>query len=415
MSSIAWPTSISERWRTRLAVANSYLLIALVFSIPISTAASNIFAALLLLGWLARADFGNDWRRIRSNHVVLAVACFFALHLFGLLWTENLEQGWVQIRKEWKLLFLPIFFSCARHEHIHHYLTAFIAALAVAVAVSFAIYFEAIPPINKATVDNPVPFATHVVYGPLLALAIYLLASRMLFDRPASKLRRWWQTPLLAAMTADLFITDGRAGHVAFFVLAVVLCFQYLGVSLKTAGIAATLVFGTFAVAYFGNDDFRHRVVAAATGDAHQAGRYDVSIDERSAYLRNGLQVIRDHPLIGVGTGDLAAEMERRHTANTPNVRLRSNPHNMYILAAGQFGLLGLAGLLWIFLAQIRHALALREKDAVSRLGLALPIVFSILCLAESYLAVHATALLFCVFSAFLYRNVKDCAQDGPR
>ena len=165
-------------------------------------------------------------------------------------------------------MFLPIFFSCARHEHIHHYLTAFIAALAVAVAVSFAIYFEAIPPINRATVDNPVPFATHVVYGPLLALAIYLLASRMLFDRPTSKLRHWWQTPLLAAMTADLFITDGRAGHVAFFVLAVVLCFQYLGVSLKTAGIAATLVFGTFAVAYFGNDDFRHRVVAAATGDA---------------------------------------------------------------------------------------------------------------------------------------------------
>lgn len=396
-------------------MANSHLLTALIFSIPISTAASNIFAALLFVGWLARLDFGNDWRRIRRNRFMLAAACFFGLHVLGLLWTENLEQGWMQIRKEWKFLFLPVFFACVRHEHIRRYFTAYLAALTIAVALSFAIYFEILPPINKATVDNPVPFATHVVYGPLLALAIYLLGSRILFDAGLAKPRRWLLTLLLIALCANLFVTDGRAGQVAFFVLVVVLCFQYAGASMKAAALAATLVLGTFAAAYFGSDDFRHRALAAVTGDAHQAGRYDVSIDERAAYLKNGLQVIRDHPLIGVGTGDLADEMAHRHRANGSHVRLRRNPHNMYILMVGQFGVLGMASLLWLFVAQIRHALALRnsapsQRDggAVPRFGLAMPIVFMVLCMGESYLAIHATSLLFCVFSACLYRSETD-------
>ena len=412
MSAAALP-AFAERWRTSLGVANSYLLLAVVFSLPISTAASNIFTALLLMGWLARGDFARDWRCVRGNRVALAGLCFFALHVVGLLWTEDLEQGWAQIRKEWKFLLLPVFFVCVRSEHIERYCTAFIAALALAVAISLAIYVELVPPINKATVSNPVPFATHVVYGPLLAFGIYLLGNRVLFDRRVSSLRQWSRALVLLAMTLDLFIVDGRAGQAAFFVLMVVLCFQYLGVSVRTAAVATALACGTFAVAYVGSDDFRHRVVAAVTGDARQAGRYDVSIDERRAYLSNGLQVVREHPLIGVGTGDLVSELAQRHRANTPTVRLRSNPHNMYLLAAGQFGVLGLASLLWIFLAQIRHAMSIRRSsiprhDSAVRLRLALPIAFAVLCAGESYLAVHATSLLFCVFSAFLYRQASE-------
>ena len=388
-----------------MAFVNSHLLVALIFAVPISTAASNIFAALLLIGWLARADFGNDWRRIRDNRFALAAAVFFALHVLGMAWTENVDDGVAQIRKAWKFLLVPVFIACAQRQHVDRYLTAFIGALAVAVAISFAIYFELMPPINKATVDNPVPFATHVVYGPLLALGIYLLGHRVLFGGELAKWQRGLLTLLLAAMCTNLFVTDGRAGHVAFFVLAVVLCVQYAGLSLKSATLAAALVLGTFAVAYLGNDDFRHRTVAAVTGDAHRGGRYDVSVDERSAYLRNGWQVIRDHPLLGVGSGDLAAEMARRHQENQSDLRLRRNPHNMYILMAGQFGVLGMASLLWLFVAQIRAALARAQKDVVARFGLALPIVFLVLCLVESYLAVHATSLLFCVFSAFLYQD----------
>lgn len=405
----------SERWRQRWALVNSHLLTALIFSLPISTAASNIFAALMLIGWLARADFGNDWRRIRRHRMVLAAAGFFALHLLGMLWTENLGEGWAQIRKEWKFALLPVFIACVQRHHVDRYLAAFVTALAIAVAISFAIYFEFVPPINKATVDNPVPFGTHVVYGPLLALASYLLGSRILFGGDLAKWQRGLLALVLAAMCAGLFITDGRAGQVAFFVLAVVLCLQYGGLSLRSMLLAAVLVFGTFAVAYFGNDDFRHRTVAAMTGDAYLGGRYDVSVDERLAYLRNGLQVIRDHPLIGVGSGDLVDEMARRHEENQSNVRLRRNPHNMYILMAGQFGALGLASLLWLFLAQIRCARTQTEPGVVARLGLALPIVFLILCFAESYLAVHATSLLFCVFSAFLYEGEHEGVKGGLR
>lgn len=403
-------TAAAPGYRERLATVNSGLLMAVVFATPFSAPASNIFAGLLLIGWLLRADFRNDWREARSNPVVIAAALFLALHGVGFLWSEHWQDGLAVLRKEWKFLLLPVFLCCARHQHVPCYLAAFVAAMALAVVISFGIWLQLLPIINRATVANPVPFATHVVYNPLLAVAIYIVARWLLFEA-GTAVRRMLAAALLAAMTANMFITAGRAGQAAFLVAIVVLCVQYFGPSLRAAAVAVLLVATTLALAWAGSESFRHRLTAAVTGDATQGGEYDISIDERRAYVGNALSVIARHPWFGVGTGDLAFEMRRHHEATTPELRFRANPHSMYLLMLGQFGLLGLASVLGLFFVQLRHALATARPHAARHLGVALPIMFMVLCLAESYLAVHATALLFCVFSGFLYKRPGQMPQ----
>lgn len=396
---------VLARWQRYSAVGNSHLLTALAFTLPFPPPASNVMAGLLCLGWLLGGRVRESWHDVRANPVAQAAGAFLLLHGVGLLWTEHLGTGLEVLAKEWKFLLLPICMACARPEHLHRYLDAFVCAMAIAVALSFAIHLEVLPPFNKATVANPVPFATHVVYSPLLAFAIYLVLRRALFDEAWLSVRQVAWTLLAVAMAVSMFLTIGRTGQAALCVLIAVLCWQRFGRSWRTVALAVGLVGGTLALAFAASDSFRARALAVATGDANLGGDYDISIDERPAYARNALAVFVEHPMLGVGTGDLGPEMRRVHEASNTPVRFRENPHNMYLAVGGRFGLLGLVCLGWLFWAQFRAANAVPEGEATRRqVGQALPILFLVLCLGESHLALHTTALLFCVFSGFLYR-----------
>ncbi|MDE0694047.1 MAG: O-antigen ligase family protein [Gammaproteobacteria bacterium] len=413
----------------------SHLLVALIFTIPITTAGSNILAALLLVAWLARRRFRADWQELRGNPVALAALGFFGLHVVGLLWSADLAQGLAATQKEWKFLLLPVFLFSARTGHAGRYVGALLLSMAVCVAASFCIRFGVLEPWGRATIDNPVPFGTHVVYGPLLAFAIYLAAERLLFGRlpPVAKAAL---AVLLVAMAMNLFMTAGRAGHVMFFGALAILCWQFVSrrrdagsareatrivAHLAAAGAAVGLAGAALLVAFLTSDAFRTGVTDAVADlrsfDADPAS----PVGERVAYAAAGMDVFLEHPLVGVGTGDLPRQIDEALTSRGLDVRRRSNPHGMYVMAMVQFGILGLAALGWLFVAQLRVAWRRGHSSALmrARIGVAMPLLFALICFAESYLAVHATALLFAAFSGFLYKQgdgsaVGDSACGQP-
>ena len=410
-----------ERWLDRLP---SHLLVALIFTIPITTAGSNILAALLLAAWLARARFRTDWRELSANPVALAALGLFALHLVGLLWTADLAHGLATTQKEWKLLLLPVFLCSARRDHAERYVLALLAAMALCVAVSLGIRFGALEPWGRATPGNPVPFGTHVIYGPLLAFASYLAAERLLFGhhRP---LARAVLAVLLVALVANLFMSAGRAGHVMFFGALALVGFQFVWIrrTPRSRGATTPVVRLSVAAIVAAGIALAAPLVAFQTSDAFRTGVTEAVADlrdfpvdaaspvgERIAYAAAGMEVFLAHPLLGVGTGDLPAQIDAALTSRGLDVRRRSNPHSMYVLAMVQFGIVGLAALGWLFSAQLRVAWRQGrhgKAPMLGRIGVAMPMLYALICLAESYLAVHATALLFAAFSGFLYQLPK--------
>ena len=413
----------------------SHLLTALIFTIPITTAGSNILAALLLVAWLARRRFRADWQELRGNPVALAALGFFGLQVVGLLWSADLAQGLAAAQKEWKFLLLPVFLFSARTDHAGHYVGALLLSMALCVAASFCIRFGVLEPWGRATIDNPVPFGTHVVYGPLLAFAVYLAAERLLFGRlpPAVKAA---VAVLLVAMVTNLFMTAGRAGHVMFFGALAILGWQFVShrrdagggreatqvvAFVAAAGAAVGIAAAALLVAFLTSDTFRTGVTDAVA----DVRGFDVDpaspVGERIAYAAAGVDVFLEHPLAGVGTGDLPRQIDRALTSRGLDVRRRSNPHSMYVMAMVQFGILGLGALGWLFVAQMRVAMRRRDGAAATlgRIGMAMPLLYALICFAESYLAVHATALLFAAFSGFLYKQgdgggVGDAARRQP-
>ena len=387
---------MKDDWRQ--AKFDSYLLIGLIFSIPFSTSLSSILSFLIFISWLLHADFRNDWNQLKSNRLVIASLLFLGLHIIGLLWTSDLMHGLMVLKKAWKFFMIPIFMLYVRKEHINYYIGSLILAMTISILISYGIWLEMIPLINRATINNPVPFGTHITYNVLLTVAVYLLARNLLFDMWTSVIQQGLYLLVLALMVVNMFITGGRSGQVMFFAAIGVLCFQYFGGQFFKAGAATIAVtLSILVVAYSFSGLFQQRLLEAMS-------KRHISTQERIAYAEGGLKILYSHPLIGVGTGDLPAELKKFQPHQSPEF-YGGNPHNMYVMAMVQFGILGLASLLYIFYVQICHALG-TQHVTLRQVGVAFPLLFLVVNFGESYLSVHATSLLFAVFSSFLYKDL---------
>lgn len=370
----------------------SCLLMAFGLILPLSTAAGTVAALGLVVCFLVQGNFKKHLKRFRSNRLVLALAAFLLLHLIGLLWTQDVRWGLHTVNKQWRLLLIPIIMVLAQKEHIQYYFDAYIYGMALLCLLSC---------LNLLHLVDYMPM-TRISYNPMLALSIYLILHLLLFRRVAG----WKQmlfAVLLVMMSVNMFLTEGRAGHLVFFVLILLTCFQYLQRRpLLALGASIVLPLLIFSLSFYYSAAFHKRVVGAVNEVVNfQMNQKSMDGNDRLTYFVNTFELIREAPLLGVGTGDFPAEYARINQVRSPAVEATVNPHNNYLLVQAQFGLLGLVSLLAIFLVQVRCAR--HGSDGLDPWRLALPIFFLTIMLFDSYLMSHYGGMTFAYFSGILY------------
>jgi O-antigen ligase len=207
------------------------------------------------------------------------------------------------------------------------------------------------------------------------------------------------------AMVGTMFITGGRAGQVVFFVMILILIIQFFKEQRMKALMAILILLpGIFIAAYQTSPLFQDRVDLSITEVFNYEKTTNSSVGKRLTYAINSLEIIKENPLIGVGTGDFPVEYQKINIANKSNTPNSTNPHNMYTLILVQLGLLGLISMLAIFYYQIK--LSFNSSDKFIRdAGITLPLLFLVVMFSDSYLLGHYTTLMFVFFSAFLYQD----------
>jgi len=391
---------------------NAYLLIAFAFALPLTVAGANIIDAFIVLLWLARGTFKEDWNEVKNNKVVLAVLGFYLLHIVGLLWTEDMQWGLHILKKETKFLMIPIFMLFVRREHIKYYIYAFLLAMTISEVLSYGIWFEIIPAFKNATVDNPTVFMSHISYNPFLAFSIYLISAVLLFSKDIDNKKKIIYGFFILTMTINMFITGGRAGQVMYFTTLIILFFQfYWNQKIKAFFLTIIIIPSIFLISYSNSELFKIRVDSAISDIKHYDVNANTSVGLRLTFSINSWEIIRKNPFIGVGTGDFINEYKKINEINSPHLPNPSQPHNMYTLDLVQFGILGLLSLLSILYFQIKHAL--KNDDFIYKyVGMALPLLFSVVMFSDSYLLGHYTGMLFIFFSSFLYKEYKQNIED---
>ncbi len=302
-------------------------------------------------------------------------------------------------------MLLPIFMVVLRREYRERAVGAFMASMLLSCTFSFLMWFHVIPPSRFMDEGDPIVSMGHISYAPFLTIAIYISLFYLLLNPESGKRKKIVAAIAAVALSMNMFIINGRAGQVSFFVMIVIVIFQYYRKSLFRALTVASvalplLLFATYNI----SSAFRERSRQAISEIQQYGDGINTSVGLRIAFTRNSLDIIRENALFGVGTGGFSREYERVNKCNTPTLLATSQPHNMYMLELVQFGVIGLASLLSILYAQIR--IALRSNLPLQKhVGLTLPLIFAVIMLSDSYLLGHFTTMLFIYFSAILYQD----------
>ncbi|MDR0789447.1 MAG: O-antigen ligase family protein [Bacteroidales bacterium] len=170
---------------------------------------------------------GEKWIKIKQNkNVVLALLSFFALHLIGLLWTENLTGGMTEINHKLPFLVVPIavlVMSPVRKEIIKSLFWVYVTLLLFGTLWALFHY------VSDQNVDTRelIPFANTIRFGINIAFAISLMLIAVFND-----LKNMIRVCLLLGLTlwfvSFLFIIQALTGIVVLCILAIVAVVMFL-------------------------------------------------------------------------------------------------------------------------------------------------------------------------------------------
>lgn len=374
---VSVPASPAPLSRQRLFALTALLLGA---SLPTSNFLMNVALGLTLVCLLWQRD-GRQWQAVARQPLVWLPALIVALLALSLL-THDYAYGTAMVGKYKKLLYvLPLaLFFLADRRLTAQFLRGFLWANALILAISLA-GGAGLATRWGISPDNPTVFKLQITQNVFMALAALVWLTRAVAGHGA---RRWQYGALTLLAAANvLLMVQGRTGYVALVVGAGV----WLLLTLRRRQRMAVIACGVVAVAMLalipnlamerltlGVQQVRNCVLAPAA-TAYQA--CDNSMGQRTAFARESWRLIQQAPLLGNGAGSF-------WYGNAQTGYSVHNPHNEYLLATVQNGLLGLT----LFLAWMWCCYRVAWRQPTARRNL----LVAVLC---SYMACH-------LFNSFL-------------
>lgn len=394
------------------------------FTVPISVALDNLLLAVLLLGMLL--NFRLVGQVIEQNPVARAAWLLFAVLLLALFYgTTPLREAAGILAKYMDLAFIPLFMLMLPGESIRRKAQySFLAAMGLTLLLSLMVGLELLPVQHwmsaSVTPVNPAIFHSHITQNNMMAFAIFL-ALLNLRATGSRWVRVGWGVFALLGTINVLFMVQGRTGYVILLVLLGWFTWSTLTRHVRKSskiwgwrqGVAvALMLIGITATAFQFSPRLHDRVGAVAS--EYQAWQpnhgKDSSTGQRLDWYYNTLQIIRQQPVFGVGTGGFPAAFTQQTQGK--DVMQTRNPHNEYLMVTVQTGVIGLAFLLYLFYTQWRTAPLLDtpfEQDAARGLVLA----YMVNSLFNSPLLDHADGLFFAFMTAVLFANLKPALSSA--
>ena len=384
--------------------------IALGFSIPISVVLDNVLLALILACSMVAGRYQEKLRRIACNQVALAAFALFALLVAGLAYgTREPGDGLRYLGKYVDLAFVPIFLTLFDSERVRRLAWhALGAGIALTLLLSFAIWLGLAPEHWALTGDrrNPVVFKQYLTQGLMMAFGALMFA-QLARTTPSRPQRYGWS--LLAALAAVnvILLTPGRTGQLILAALVIHFVhslWRWRGTFVATAGITialCALVLGTTGT----GARFERAINELKDWQPAKAVTTDSSIGNRLEFYHSSLEIAREHPLIGTGTGSFP-KVYADHVAGTA-MTPTTNPHNEYLNIVIQLGAVGLLTMLYLFHCAWRLAPAL-PTSLERGLARGLVITFVVGSLFNSLLMDHAEGLLFAWATGLLFAGLNS-------
>jgi O-antigen ligase len=303
--------------------------------------------ALMVDAWREHAALGV--RRV-PRAVALAWLAWLALAVLSLAWSLDPSYSLDEIRREilyGALAFLVFFLGTIEPARLHLWVKALLAAGLVLTVGEWLRFFLPETPWVRRVSMGPGPFSTHVLMlATLLAVCVW--------PRPTGMaLGRAFVAVACALLLAAGMVSESRMLWLALMVAALA-AFMVYRRTVPAGETGRSAVMGAFLVALVvmpllmaASAEYKLRYYPRAKSAADSLG-----YDERPPVWQAAARKIRERPWLGHGYGrEIVAEDIRAAAAAAGSLNRLNHGHNMFVDAALQMGVPGVASLAALFLA----------------------------------------------------------------
>ena len=274
------------------------------FSIPLSRAGISLFSILLILFWLLEGDFKRKFLQIKNNNFLFTGILFLGYIILTTLWSDNLVEVWEHFKRTWYYLVMLVIFTSVKQEFTEKAIIAFLSAIFISVLISYGMAMELI--VNKhGTSADPTPFMNHLEYSILLAMASLISLKEALFSNQIKT--KVIYISLFLLITIDLFITEGRIGHLAFAIGLFIFIMNYFKHKFLAIILSLFTLFTLFLGIYSSSSSFQSRMSTSINSIEHISNKqYNSSFGLRIVSWKTTIDILTKNPLIGIGIGDVS-------------------------------------------------------------------------------------------------------------
>ncbi|MBB4428358.1 membrane protein implicated in regulation of membrane protease activity [Bradyrhizobium sp. CIR48] len=344
-----------------------HLAVALAFSLPLSTSATSILAILWLLAVLPTLRFREVRREVLTPEGCLPLLLVL-LAVIGMLWADiDWSARVAGLRPFLKLLAIPLLF--VQFQHSDRGWRVLYGLLAGCVLLLIASFISIL--LDRSLTSGKTPGVVakdYISQSGFFVLSIFLLLELAV---SAWREKRIWllagQLCLIAAFLLNLsFVATSRT---ALFIIPV-LCFLFsIRRGWKSALGVCAIWTVLFLATWHSSLYLERRLQSAFSLEADDNRLNAISNRQRVTYWQTSLQLIKQAPFIGHGTGSIP-DMFQHYTATgtDSDINRVANPHNETFRIALQLGALGAAMLYGMWVA---HARMFGGSGAAAWFGLA--------------------------------------------
>ncbi len=339
-----------------------------------STALANIGFAVFLLSLLWVCASGHRRHLDTKNFPIgvgLGIAIYIGWQVVGLSYSDVPMSEAVQTifseRKICYILPLALIFSHAVPKR--RFLVSFLSVATVALVASFL--FELYPPmywfeqfpsqaygfIQRLATDNRFILRSNVTQGMVFSMCAFLA---WWFSRQQIvEARRWALRGLAALFVVNIaMLTNGRSGYIVFLVLLVWAFVMWRGWVGVIAGLGAALMVAT--AAFYLSSTVQTRVMQGVNeAKVFATAPKETSFGKRMVLYQTTMEIIRENPLLGVGTGAF-----KKHYSALAGKKYQGwqsdpadDPHSQYLFILAENGLIGLVAFLLMIGMLLKYCL----------------------------------------------------------
>ncbi len=397
--------------------------------IPISLLVSPaINAILIVLLFLYTVVFRSKENRFAVNNnitnwVSYTYILFLVIHVLGMLYTENTTEGLARINVKYSLLLIPVVFYI-NYKKINFSFLKYFFVYAVIFFSLFTNLHSIIQVIQldkelswffleniRVKYENLMFYSIHMpYYGMFLNIAVIFVNYDLLIEKKNMLLNAL----LMVILVLNLILISSQTSLFIFmfisFVYLLTLIKKQINVFFMRVFLLISILFTT--IIAFNGEQITTKIIVKTNikNENHIIKRinhfYKKSDLTRKNNWKSGLQVIKENPFFGVGTGDALDEMQKHRNKRLWIYKQKLNAHNQYIEETVRFGFFGLVVFLMFLIF-----LNIHTKNNFKYQLIIFTFAFSMI--TESILNRQVGVVLFSFFLSYTYFNCKKTTSNN--